>query len=511
MRRILGVFNGQHDSSACLIDDNLLENLHEERLNRKKYSGGIPFNSINELMKDKPKLTEIAIANNSSKGQFEDSILGQLFAGVPIRYFEHHACHQAVSYYTSGFSNSLIITLDGHGDNKSGSVAIAENSLIQEVEYFEKNNSLGGLWWTFLNYCDLHIRSSGTLMAMAALGRPIYADALSNHIYFDSSKGQIIVDSDFVYNLSLEKKNWLQEFFSTISTVDFPDIAASLQKVTESVTADLANFYLKKYDQDNLCLSGGVFLNCQVNEKLRLEHRNVHIPPAPGDSGLALGAALKSYISENNLESFRRRFNPYLGGNINSGANFSHEKALGFGFKKETKKDVYKSAVEDLKNFGIIGWCSGKSEFGPRALGNRSIISNPTYPDIKTKVNQIKGREWFRPVSPVINPKKLEWGNESICSFRYMSFATSLNYSWVHDSMVHLDGSSRIQMVSSEFNVHLTMLLYEAQKTGFNCLLNTSFNGPMEPIVETATDALICAQEIGLKVVYLENERFERI
>ena len=563
---ILGINSNHADSSACIIiNGKLIAAVEEERFNRIKHWAGFPEKSISFCLQeagvDFSMIDDVAINTNPLSNVshkifyfLKNYITGKKKLEIFKRYknkfnlkkklekkfginnklklnfIDHHISHISSAFYPSEFQNSLAISIDGFGDFSS--LVIAE-CLDQKIKIKKKMlfpNSLGVFYESmtqlagFKNYGEEY-----KLMGLSAFGNPKYYDVLKKNCFINDDIYKLNLDlfefhkKNFSYNFEgqpnqkflLNKK--IYEIFNdninySTNDKDFAkDIASSTQKIFEEALFKIISSYKNK--NENLVLSGGCALNSLANGKLAESKifKNIYVPFCPGDNGGSIGAALylhkKKYteIKTTNLQ------NPYLG------KKYNNEEILNTLEKYKNKID-YKILNNDndlndlvckkLLNENIIGWFQGRMEFGPRALGNRSIISSPIGPNIKNLINsKIKLRESFRPFAPsILEEKVLDWFDNKINS-NYMSFVSKIrnDKKSLIPAVTHIDGTGRLQTVNPNQNkkfYNLIKKFYEISNVPI--LLNTSFN-ENEPIVMSPENALECFLRTEMDYLVVNN------
>ena len=583
MTKILGLSAFYHDSAASLIIDGvIISAAQEERFTRKKHDSSFPINSIKFLLNySKIKLSDIDFIVFYEKPflKFERLLetyiafaprgFNQFFKSVPlwikdklflkkkiirnldeiekintieekIFFSEHHLSHAASAFYPSPFKRSLVVTADGVGEWATTTIAIGNlNELFikKEINY---PHSLGLLYSSFTSYLGFKVNSGEyKLMGLAPYGEPRYLNQIYKIIdikndgsffldqkYFDYSTN-LKMTNDLFHNLFKRaprktKKEKIEKFHA--------DVASSIQQITEEIMLKICKFAKKEYQIDNLCLAGGVALNCTANGKLLKEKifKNIWIQPASGDSGGAIGCALAFW----HLEQKKKRLinkkdsmnGSYLGPEYSKFEIINELKRNGAVFKELTYSQMIEQTVENLTKKKVIGWFQGRMEFGPRALGSRSIIADPRCNKMQKNLNlKIKYRESFRPFAPSILFENLnEWYDLDVES-PYMLIVSklkenkriskdkhkekfgldklNLKYSNV-PAVTHVDYSSRIQTVKKDNNpIYYDLIKSFKKKTGCPIIVNTSFNVRGEPIVNTPTDAFKCF--MGTEMDYL--------
>lgn len=529
---------GYQDVSTVLVKDGeVIAAIEEERLSRVKFSAGrLPYLSILEVM----KIGNISIqdvdllAFHGSTWQAEiDTKLESYFNAhfgfcPPIKRYHHHDCHAASAYYASGFEKALIVTIDGSGDGVSVQIATGINGKINVIHREERPNSLGIFYSLITQYCGF-VRDADEykLMGLASYG---------NRKQFDFSwllevqNGSLKISQDYLtqilpgqpsphrdemlFNADFENKMGKGRRIpkSEIETF-YMDIAASAQEHFEICLLQLINYYIKSTGLHNLCLAGGSALNCVANQKIMNSDfvEDIFVQPASSDAGISLGAAWLASLE--NKEIPIKPSNTYLGIDY---TNDEIEQILKsskvFYSKIDNPAEVGAKLISENK---VIGWFQGRMEFGPRALGNRSILANPCNPNMQQIVNErIKFREGFRPFCPSVLEEDMDKyfiGKSKVSPYMTITCDTT-DYAQMNiPGVIHFDKTARIQTVSKNQNSIFYNLISEFKKlTGHGVLLNTSFNLSHEPIVCSPRDALATFYSSGLDALFLGNYLVEK-
>ena len=588
MSSILGISAFYHDSAACILKDGkIIAAAQEERFTRKKHDSNYPFNAIEFVLKyanlrlsevnnivffEKPFLkferlleTYVAFAPKGfisfSKAMplwikeklFQKNLLfnklkkhdSNYKSDKNIFFSEHHLSHAASAFFPSPFNEAVILTADGVGEWATTTVAIGKNNNLEIKKEIHFPHSLGLLYSAFTYYIGFKVNSGEyKLMGLAPYGSPIYEDKIKQIIdlkedgtfrldqkYFNYATGLKMTNKKFDNLFGQNPRNPDKEKITQFHM----DIAASIQKVTEEIMINLAKSIRKEYGIKNLCLAGGVALNCVANGKILKEKifDNIWIQPAAGDAGGSLGAALALwYIDQKN----KRSVNPkddmkgsYLGTEFTQDEIEKELKTLGANFETLKYNQLIEKTAELLSNQKAIGWFQGRMEFGPRALGSRSILGDPRSDDMQKNLNlKVKYRESFRPFAPSILREDLNnWFNLDVDS-PYMLLVSDINFEKKIDmteeqkklfgidklnikrsqipAVTHVDYSSRIQTVTRETNKSYYDLISKfKEKTGCPVVVNTSFNVRGEPIVNTPTDAFNCFMGTELDYLIIGN------
>ena len=463
---------------------------------------------------------------------------------------EHHLSHAASAFFPSPFKKSIIFLADGVGEWSTTSVAIGDMNKITIQKEINFPHSLGLLYSAFTYYIGFKVNSGEyKLMGLAPYGKPIYKDIIEQNLidiksdgsfrlnqkYFDYSTGFKMVNHKF--NNLFKKPVRRPE-----SKIDkfHMDIAASIQNVTETVILKLLKSLKDQYEISNLCLAGGVALNCVVNGLIQKKKKKIFdkiwIQPAAGDAGGSLGAALAFWHMH--LKKTRIvKSNDKMQGSL-LGPKFQEKEIkieldkLGAIYTKVDNKSLAKNIAKKLRNGNAVGWFQGRMEFGPRALGCRSIIADPTNKSMQKQLNlKIKFRESFRPFAPSVLESEMNKWFELDCSSPYMLLVSkvrsnkllkgkgmkNLNLNMINNirskvpGITHVDNSARIQSVNNKDNPIFNELIKEFFKlSGTPMLINTSFNIRGEPIVCTPENAFNCFMGTNLDILVIENFILEK-
>ena len=589
MSKILGISAFFHDSAATiLVDGKIVAAAQEERFSRKKHDSGYPYNAIEFVLNfanikfkeidqivffEKPFLkferlleTYVAFAprgfNQFRKAipvwlkekLFQKNLLINLFKQhdstfkdeSKLFFSEHHLSHAASAFYPSPFKEAIILTADGVGEWATTTVAIGNQNKLEVKKEIHFPHSLGLLYSAFTYYCGFKVNSGEyKLMGLAPYGEPKYYDQIKENLIDIKSDGSFRLNQDyFNYSTGLTMTN--SKFDNIFGqkprdpskdkiTQFHMDIASSIQKITEEVMIKFAASLREEYKIPNLCLAGGVALNCVANGKI-LENKifdKIWIQPAAGDAGGSLGAALAFW----HLEKREKREvslnddmqGSYLGPNYTQDEIESSLKNIGAKFQVLDQVSLINKTVDVLTNGNAIGWFQGRMEFGPRALGARSIIGDPRSSSMQKNLNlKVKYRESFRPFAPSVLREDLsEWFNlneDSPYMLLVSNVAESKKIKITEEqknlfgidklnikrsqipAVTHVDYSARIQTVHEKTNpVYFKLLKNFKEKTGCPVLVNTSFNVRGEPIVNTPEDAYNCFMGTNLDILVIGN------
>lgn len=406
-------------------------------------------------------------------------------------FVDHHISHAASAFHASPYREAAVITIDGRGEKATTTYSIGRDNQLERVAQVDMPHSLGLLYERVTTYLGfLHSSDEYKVMALASYGKTIFADTFRSMIKI-GERGQYTIEND-----DLEKHFGAKRLRNEPFTDHHLNIAHSLQVVLEETVLKLVDWFQQETGLENLCLAGGVALNCVANARIRDKSRfkNVWVQPAAGDAGTALGAAL--WIDSHQRGGTDRNFQM---DHVYWGPSYSDEQIE--KFLKWTKTPYRKldnlaaEAAAILAEDKIIGWFQGRMEFGPRALGSRSILASPINPSMQARLNEVKDREDFRPVAPVVLEEDAnEWFNNAQYS-PFMLFVNEVRPEKAEQipAVRHVDGTARIQTVNHDQHPAYHQLLTEFKKrTGVPVLVNTSFNTLGKPIVCTPRDAIEC-------------------
>ena len=588
MSSILGISAFYHDSAACILKDGkIIAAAQEERFTRKKHDASYPKNAIkfvlnyanlnlsevdNIVFFEKPFLkferlleTYVAFAPKGfvsfSKAMplwikeklFQKNLLFNKLkehdknykSDENIFFSDHHLSHAASAFFPSPFEEAVVLTADGVGEWATTTVAIGKSNKLDIEKEIHFPHSLGLLYSAFTYYTGFKVNSGEyKLMGLAPYGNPNYVNKIKelidikddgtfrlNQKYFNYATG-LTMTNDYFHNLFGQKP---RDPNNERLTQFHMDIASSIQKVTEEIMIKLAKAIRNEYGIKNLCLAGGVALNCVANGKILKEKifDNIWIQPAAGDAGGSLGAALALwYIDQGN----KRIINPdddmagsYLGSEFSQEQVEKELKSLGANYEVVNYENLIDQTSDYLSKEKAIGWFQGRMEFGPRALGGRSILGDPRSDKMQKNLNlKVKYRESFRPFAPSVLKEDLsDWFDMNVSS-PYMLLVADINLNkqiQMSDeqkklfgidklnikrseipAVTHVDYSARIQTVDKKNNKYYYDLISKfKEKTGCPIIVNTSFNVRGEPIVNTPTDAFKCFMGTELDYLVIGN------
>lgn len=588
MTSVLGISAFYHDSAAAIIvNGEIVAAAQEERFTRKKHDASYPKNAINYVLKEaglklnevdyvvfyeKPFLkferlleTYVGFSPNGFKSfsmsmplwlsekLFQKKMLfGALkeqdndFNDIKkINFSEHHLSHAASAFFSSPYEEAIILTLDGVGEWATTTVSLGKNNKINILKEIHFPHSLGLLYSAFTYFLGFKVNSGEyKVMGLAPYGEPRFKDIILDNLidvkedgsfrlnmdYFNYATGLTMTNNKFAKLFNIKRREPENE----LSQIHM-DIAASIQAVTEEIVLKITRFLFKEFKIPNLCMAGGVALNCVANGKILKDglFKNIWIQPASGDAGGALGSAQAFYYQElDNKREFLKTDSmkgSYLGPQFTDDEVENELKNCGANYKKVNLDQIIKDTAKALSEEKAIGWFQGRMEFGPRSLGNRSIIADPRSEKMQKNLNlKVKYRESFRPFAPaVLYGKVSEWfelNSESPYMLLVADVKKSKQLQMTNEqknlfgidklnvkrssipSVTHVDYSARVQTVHKETNPTFHKLIEEFERiTKYPVLVNTSFNVRGEPIVCSATDAFNCFMGTDLDVLVCNN------
>lgn len=437
-----------------------------------------------------------------------------------IFFYKHHISHAASTFFASGFKQSSILVLDGMGEEFTGGFYLGNKNKIICIKKFYLPNTLGGFYSTFTEFFGFKSNSEeGKLMALASYGK--YSDKiqkkLKKFLNYDELSGDFKLDPVLRFGGKRSKSSRFSDKFVTFfgkplkkkSKIPqtYKNLAFNVQWLLERIVSLLVKNLIKKTNIKNLCLAGGIHMNCKLNGVLATlpEVDKIFVQPASSDNGVALGAAMLS--AKNEKGNFSRMSHCYYGESFSKKSVLKYLKESKVKFKE--CKNIEKEVAKKIADGKIVGWFQGKSEVGARALGNRSILASPLKNDMKYKLNkEVKHRENWRPFCPsVIDYKYKEYfGDIPKSDFMILAFKIKEKYRSIFPSAVHIDGTARPQIVRKKTNKKFFNLIKEFEKiTGHGILINTSFNIQGEPIVNKPSEAIRCFFGTGIDYLAIDN------
>lgn len=587
--RILGISAFYHDSAAALVEDGrIIAAAQEERFTRKKHDAGFPENAIRYCLEaagtdldgvdhvvffEKPlikfeRLLETYLANaprgfQSFRTAIPVWIKEKLFQKANLEkalkafspsedvenkllFAEHHQSHAASAFFPSPFVEAVILTMDGVGEWATTSVSIGRGNTLEMVREIQWPHSLGLLYSAFTYYTGFRVNSGEyKIMGLAPYGDPKYADLIMDNVIDIKDDGSFWLDQSY-FNYATGLTMTSQKFHNLFGgppresegtvTQREMDLAASVQKVTEEVMLRITRNLAKTYDIPNLCLAGGVALNCVANGKVLRDgaFKNIWIQPAAGDAGGSLGAAFAAYHQHLGQPRHANGKTDTMQGSY-LGPQYSQddiEKRLtdiGAKFEIVEGDALYQRTAEALEAGNAVGWFQGRMEFGPRALGGRSILGDPRNPEMQKALNlRIKYRESFRPFAPSVLRENVSDYFELDGDSPYMLLVADVTKQRRKTmskeeeklfgieklniersdipAVTHVDYSARVQTVHKETNPHYHALISAFKaRTGCPVMVNTSFNVRGEPIVCTPQDAFRCFMGTEMETLVVGN------
>lgn len=587
--KILGISGFYHDSAAALVvDGKIVAAAQEERFTRKKHDAGFPANAILFCLEyanldfrdldyivfyDKPLVkferlleTYLAYAPKGFRSfvaampvwlkekLFLKSVLKKDLAklgGVkekelaPLLFTEHHQAHAASAYYPSPFERAAVMCLDGVGEWATSSVWLGDGNSLKPLWEIDFPHSLGLLYSAFTYYTGFKVNSGEyKLMGLAPYGEPKYVDLILDNLLDLKEDGTFHLDMsyfNYATGLTMTNDRFDRLFGSPPRKAESSltqremDIARSIQVVTEEIVLRLARTVHRETGQDYLCLAGGVALNCVANGRLLREgpFKDIWIQPAAGDAGGALGAALciwHDYLDNPRIVEKRdSMMGSYLGPQHTNDEIIKYLDSVGASYEQLEDSELLPKLADILEKENVVGWFNGRMEFGPRALGARSIIGDPRSKKMQSTMNlKIKYRESFRPFAPAVKAEKVSEWFEIDRASPYMLIVAPVREEKRYEmtaeqkklfgieklniprsevpAITHVDYSARIQTIHQDTNPRFYNLIDTFEKkTGCPILVNTSFNVRGEPIVSTPEDAYRCFMRTEMDYLVLQN------
>jgi carbamoyltransferase len=440
-----------------------------------------------------------------------------------VRTMEHHFSHAASAFFTSSFGDALIVSIDGVGEFETTAVYYGQGNRLQKVASIHFPDSLGLLYSVLTQYLGFEVNEGEyKVMGLASYGTPAYVDRILGrmiHLYRD---GSFALDHRY-FDFLAEDRHYTDRFISEIGVPprrsgdsvrkEHEDLAASIQHVLEEAIRNLLAAALRFYPTKRVCMAGGVALNCTANARLVRDFGiQLHIHPAAGDAGGSLGAALAVLAEGKGKTPYRVSLSPYLG--VDYSASLIEDSLVSQGVPFRRIPRIAREIAQRLMRGDVVGLYQGRDEWGPRALGNRSILADPRRAEMKDHLNaKIKFREEFRPFAPVVMEEQYS------AYFDDLGMSGSPHMLYTHRALrpgeipavVHIDNTSRVQTVTAEQNPLLYEILSEFYAvTGVPVLINTSFNLKGEPIVSSPSDALKTFFASGLDALVLDEYLIEK-
>lgn len=546
---VIGISAFYHDSACCVIKDGkLIAAAQEERFSRKKNDARIPNEAfLYCLSEGKLSIKDIdclAYYENPTKKLARQLWARQLpisaldtskvlsfkkietyfrqqfgFDGL-IKFYDHHLSHAASSYFFSGFKNAGILTVDGVGEWATTSYCFANENKINVFEEVDFPDSLGLLYSTITSYLGFEVNEGEyKVMGLAPYGKPIYVNKVKSLIkshkngqyklmleYFDFLNGNRMYSDKLIElfgSCARERDSDILEFHC--------DVAKSLQVILQEILLEKVNYLYQHVESENLCMAGGVALNCVANSYIlkNSKFKRMFVQPAANDAGGALGAAALAYNDIAGNFANKRLEDVYLGPSYSSASIKMLLESSSIKYHDYTGRsdELIMQTSKRLSEGKILGWFNGRMEFGPRSLGARSILADPRDQRMRDKINSlVKRRESFRPFAPVVLEEKALDHFDIDHPSPFMLETCQVISKQSLPAITHVDNSARIQTVKPMANVKLTKLLNRFEElTGCSVLLNTSFNVKGEPIVCTPEDAILCFIKNNLDCLVIED------
>ncbi len=555
---ILGLNYYFHDSAACIVvNGKLIAAIEEERLNRDKHTRVFPqmaidrclkiakltYNDINHiavsikpthnlgkkllhcaknLKSFKPFINhEFVHAYNKQKGfwNWYKYHWKNKKEGPKAHFIPHHYSHAPGSFFVSPYAEAALLGIDGSGEWATSWLGHGKGTTIKCLSQSFFPHSLGSFYEAVTQFCGFRTSyDEGKTMGLAPMGDPnVFKNEVDKIITVDKN-GRLHFDLSFFNYQNMHWKRCSEKFFKVFGQPrkngeeikkHHMDVAAAFQRVLEDKVLEICDVLHQKTKADYLVISGGVSLNSVMNGRIVRESKfkDVYVMPAAGDNGTAIGAAFYLY---NGIFKKSRDFvhlDPYIG---TSYTNEEIEKVLkGAKLSYEYHEDICQKTASLLEEGKILGWFQGKMEIGPRALGSRSILANPAFPDMKDKINaEVKFREAYRPFAPsaIVEAKDEFFDLEVEAPFMLKVCAVRKEKQKIIPAVTHVDGSARLQTVKKELHPRYYDVIKKlGDKTGVPVVLNTSFNIQGEPVVESPKDAIRCFFSTGLDALVIGN------
>jgi len=567
---VLGLIDSKPSAAALMIDNEIVAAVAEERLCRMKLASGMPREAMNTVLAiagvEPAEIDQVAVAQCVSvfepepipwsgwfKGQEQlkthrfDNLSSRLAPLVghfplvwqvhhqvkrlrsqervremprllrqdygitaPMRFYDHHYCHATTAYYTSGFTEALVVTLDGGGDGRSGSVYLGENGRLRQLASVDSFNSLGNFYSYVTELCGFRAeKDEGKITGLAAIGKPIYADILRQFIHY-REPGQIRYRVPMYYHSALQL---LAERLPV--NFDRADLAASVQLILEEVGTRFVHYWLRRTGMKNLAVAGGVFANVKFNQRVHElpEVENIFIHPAMDDSGLCVGSALAALAERPNhdpAELIRPLTNVYFGNSYNEQEIEAAVQTA--GCPVQYLPNIHETIAHLLAAGQVVARFTGAMEYGPRALGHRTILYQTTDSLVNDWLNERLKRTEFMPFAPATLTEHAAArylnidGATDPARFMTITFNCTEQMKRESPGVVHVDGTARPQLIDAGTTPDFYKILTAYHHlTGIPSLINTSFNMHGEPIVCSPTDALRSFQAGKLDYLAIGN------
>lgn len=554
---ILGISAYFHDSAAALlVDGRIVAAAQEERFTRLKHDANLPVNAVEYCLSfqgitmnevdavvfyEKPLVKFGRIIDSTMKNipkgfptfrsAFKSWLSEKLWIPSkiqkalnykgPVYFTEHHEAHAASAYYSAPFDEAIVLVIDAVGEKSCTSIHHGRGNELTPIVSQEYPHSLGLFYSAFTYYCGFKVNSGEyKLMGLAPYGTPKYADLIKEHFISIGDKGEVTLtmkNYGFDAGLKMLSNKGVAQLPAPVRepesemTQVYKDIAASVQQILEEAVVKIVGYGLQEVASQNVAMAGGVALNCVANQKLKeaFPNHRFWVQPAAGDAGGAAGAAQAYYHKTKPKTLFQDvpKNHAYLGPSFSEEQIKTTLDQFGAAYQYVTDNELPAVVAKYLHDEKIVGWFQGRMEFGPRALGNRSILASPIPENMKSRLNlAIKKREGFRPFAPAVIAQEAGNWFEEITESKYMLQTFRSKRKTTIPSCVHEDNTSRVQTVSQEDNPRFYALLDAFHThTEVPVLINTSFNLRGEPIVCSPEDAINCFLQTEMDVLVLEN------
>lgn len=562
---VLGVSGLFHDSAACLLrDGQIVAAAQEERFTRRRHDAALPTRAIawcledagidagrvdHVVFYDKPVrkfgrlLESYLLAAPRSFGAFVEALPSWLknklwvaqelerALGVEreVLFTEHHMAHAASAFYPSPFERAAVLTLDGVGEYATASAGVGEGASLTLQREIRFPHSLGLLYSAFTAYLGFRVNSGEyKVMGLAPYGEPRHRETILRELIDVREDGSFRLDLryfDFVSGRSMTSERFHTLFGGAPRPLDSPptqremDLAASVQAVTEEVVLRMCRDLHRRTGLTDLCMAGGVALNCTINGRILKADtgfERLWVQPAAGDAGGAIGCALATWHQHlgrpRSADGLRDAMRGARLGSRVTEAEVAALRAGGAVATKLSEEELVRAVAERIAGGAIVGWCEGRMEFGPRALGGRSILADPRDADMKRRLNEeLKLREGFRPFAPSVPREDARAYFDLPGDSPYMLVTAPVRKGAGLPAVTHVDGSARVQTVDAQEHPRFHRLLRAVgERTGVPVLVNTSFNVRGEPIIRTAAEAYRCFMRTGMDCLVLEDWLFHR-
>ena len=565
--RILGIVTRTHDSGLALLERGVPTMvLEEERFNREKHTRKFPFRSLKAAFDDRGlDLADIDLITTPwhmkslwrmmfgavrdgfpaslnllppSARPYQSTLIVTMPMGLrwgllwhfgiksklpKIIQVRHHDAH-AASFFVSPFEEATVLVMDGYGDETAQSAYTAIENRLERVSQTQVFDSLGMLYTAVTEHLGFKRFEEGTVMALAATGDKAYAKKFRDLIHFEPD-GKFSISRDFIsYDTHGLNKPFKSRFIEAFGqrrkkgepiTSGHRDLAFALQSTVEETILHVVRALSKRHKSRNLCLTGGVALNCVANARILrdTDYHSVWVPPCASDSGAPLGSALWHYHQTLGKQRTFQLSNAFHGIGYSESEIAEALQRTGLAYERLAEQELIHRVSRDLAAGKIVGWFQGRSEVGPRALGNRSILADPRDAGMKDRLNsRVKHRAWFRPFAPAVLEERMTefFEIQQVDPFMTMAPRVRPDKAKLIPAAVHFDGTARVQTVSRSSNPRLYAVIQNfAELTDVPVVLNTSFNHH-EPIVQRPEEAVACYLHTEMDVLVAGNSYSSR-